>query len=81
MQIIPSYKLSDYTWEEFRYLAYNFDYGVNKKEISKSNSLLKCKDEYRTPAGNPYANTKHIQAQAWIHRVLPQKAPIRLWGI
>ena len=52
MQIIPTYKLSDYTWVEFRYLLYNFDYGVNRKEISKGNSLLKCKDEYRTPVGN-----------------------------
>ena len=52
MQIIPTYKLSDYTWVEFRYLLYNFDYGVNRKEISKGNSLLKCKDEYRTTVGN-----------------------------
>ena len=66
MQIIPTYKLPDGTWVEFSYLQY---------------TILKCKDEYRTPIGNPYANTKHIQAQAWIHRVLPKKAPIRLWGI
>ena len=62
MQIIPTYKLPGYTWVEFRYLQYNFDYGVNKKEISKCNSVLKCKVEYRSPVGNPYANTKHIQA-------------------
>ena len=76
MQIIPTYKLHDSTWVEFSYLLYNFDYGVNKKEISKCNSVLKCKDEYRTPIGNPHANTKYIQAQAWIRRVLTQKAAI-----
>ena len=81
MQIIPTYKLPDSTWMEFSYLPYNFDYGVSKKEISNSRSVLKCKDEYRTPIGNPYANTKHIQAQAWIHRVLAKQTPIRLWGI
>ena len=62
MQIIPTYKLPDITWVEFSYLPYNFDYGVDKKEISKSSSALKCRDEYRTPIGNPYANTQHIQA-------------------
>ncbi len=62
MQIIPTYKLHDYTWVEFRYLPYNFDYGVNKKEISRNNSILKCRDEYRTPIGNPYANTQHVHA-------------------
>ena len=76
MQIIPTYKLPDSTWVEFSYLPYNFDYGVNKKEISNSSSVLKCRDEYRTTIGNPYANTKHIRAQAWIHRVLTQKATI-----
>ena len=76
MQIIPTYKLPDSTWMEFSYLLYNFDYGVSKKGISKSSSVLKCKDEYRTPIGNPYANTKYIRAQAWIHRVLTQKATI-----
>ena len=76
MQIIPTYKLPDSTWMEFSYLPYNFDYGVSKKEISNSRSVLKCKDEYRTPIGNPYANTKHIQAQAWIHRVLAKQTPI-----
>lgn len=81
MQIIPTYKLHDSTWVEFSYLLSNFDYGVNTKEISNSSSVLNCKDEYRIPIGNLHANTKHIQAQAWIHRVLPQKAPIRLWGI
>ena len=81
MQIIPTYKLPDGTWVEFSYLPYNLDYGVNKKEISKCNSVLKCKDEYRTPIGNPYANTKHIQAYFWIHRVLTQQTTIRLWGI
>ena len=62
MQIIPSYKLPDCTWVEFSYIQYDFDYGVNKKEISGCNSTLKCMDEYRTPIGNPYANTQHIQA-------------------
>ena len=62
MQIIPTYKLHDSTWVEFSYLPYNFDYGVNKKEINKFNSVLKCKDEYRTPIGNLNANTQHIQA-------------------
>ena len=76
MQIIPTYKLPDSTWIEFSYLPYNFDYGVNKKEISNSSSVLKCRDEYRTTIGNPYANNKHIRAQAWIHRVLTQKATI-----
>lgn len=52
MQIIPTYKLPDSTWVEFSYLPYNFDYGVHKKEIIRRNSILKCKDEYRTPAGN-----------------------------
>ena len=75
MQIIPTYKLHDGTWVEFSYLLYNFDYGVTE-EISKCNSVLKCKDEYRTPIGNLHANTKHIQAQAWIRRVLTQKATI-----
>lgn len=70
MQIIHTYKLPDSTWVEFSYLPYNLDYGVNKKEISKCNSVLKCKDRYRTPIGNLNANTKHIRAQAWIHRVL-----------
>ena len=60
MRIIPTYKLHDSTWVEFSYLPYNFDYGVNKKEISKSSSVLKCMDEYRTPVGNTYANTQHI---------------------
>ena len=81
MRIIPTYKLHDSTWVEFSYLPYNFDYGVTKEEISKSSSVLKCKDKYRTPIGNLHANTKHIQAQTWIHRVLLQKASIRLWGI
>ena len=81
MQIIPTYKLHDSTWVEFSYLPYNFDYGVTKGEISKSSSVLKCKDKYRIPVGNPHANTQHIQAQTWIHRVLTQKATIRLWGI
>ena len=62
MQIIPTYKLPDSTWVEFSYLPYNFDYALNKKEISKCSSVLKCKDEYRTPIGNHYANTQHIQA-------------------
>ena len=62
MQIIPTYKLHDSTWVEFSYLPYNFDYGVDTEEISKCNSILKCKDEYRTTIGNPYANIKHIQA-------------------
>ena len=60
MQIIPTYKLPNSTWMEFSYLPYNFEYGVNKKEINKSNSLLKCRDEYRTPIGNRRANTKRI---------------------
>lgn len=81
MQIIPTYKLSDSTWVEFSYLPYNFDYGVTKEWISKSGSVLKCEDKYRTPIGNPHANTKYIQAQAWIRRVLTKKASIRLWGI
>lgn len=62
MQIIPTCKLPDGTWVEFSYLQYSLDYGVNKKEISKCNSVLKCKDEYRTPIGNLHANTQHIQA-------------------
>lgn len=81
MQILSTYKLPDSTWMEFSYLPYNFDYGVSEKEIRNNSSILKCKDEYRTPIGNPYANTKYIQAQTWIHRVLTQKATIRLWGI
>lgn len=81
MQIIPTYKLPDGTWVEFSYLPYNLDYGVNTKEIISRSSILKCKDEYRTPIGNPYANTKHIQAYFWIHRVLTQQTTIRLWGI
>ena len=76
MQIIPTYKLHDSTWVEFSYLLFNFDYGVTKEEISKSNSILKCRDEYRIPIGNLHANTKYIQAQTWIHRVLTQKATI-----
>lgn len=52
MQIIPSYKLPDSTWVEFSYIQYDFDYGVYKEEISNSSSVLKCKDEYRTPVGN-----------------------------
>ena len=59
MQIIPTYKLPDSTWVEFNYLPYNFDYGVNKKEISKCNSVLKCKDEYRTPVGNTCEYSAH----------------------
>ena len=71
MRIIPTYKLHDSTWVEFSYLQYAFDYGVYTQGIiSRSSILLECKDEYRTPIGNPYANTKHIQAQAWIRRVL-----------
>ena len=62
MQLIPTYKLHDSTWVEFSYLPYNLDYGLNKKGISKCISILKCMDKYRTPIGNPYANTKHIQA-------------------
>lgn len=62
MQIIPTYKLPDSTWVEFRYLQYDFDYGVYKKEIIGCTSTLKCMDKYRTPIGNPYANTQHIQA-------------------
>ena len=62
MQIIPTYKLHDSTWVEFSYTQYDFDYGVTKEEISKSSSVLKCKDEYRTPIGNLNANTQHIQA-------------------
>ena len=52
MQIIPTYKLPDGTWVEFSYLPYNLDYGVNTKEIISRSSILKCKDEYRTPVGN-----------------------------
>lgn len=62
MQIIPTYKLPDSTWVEFSYLPYNFDYGLHRKEIIRRNSILKCKDEYRTPIGNLCANTQHIQA-------------------
>ena len=71
MQIIPTYKLPDDTWVEFRYLQYGFDYGVYNQGIIRSSSALKCEDEYRTPIGNLHANTKYIQAQAWIHRILP----------
>ena len=62
MQIIPTYKLPDSTWVEFSYLPYNLDYGVHEKKIIRRNSILKCKDEYRTPIGNLHANTQHIQA-------------------
>lgn len=60
MQIIPTYKLHDNTWVEFSYLPYNLDYGVHREEIISRNSILKCRDEYRTPIGNLNANTQHI---------------------
>lgn len=61
MQIIPTYKLHDSTWVEFSYIQYDFNYGVHKRGLIRSSSVLKCKDKYRTPIGNPYANTKHVQ--------------------